>query len=229
MTRVLYELAGRDGHMFSPYCWRTIMALAHKRLDYERVPMKFTDRSPIAASGQERVPVLEEDGRTIADSWTIACHLEDSYPDRPSLFACAAARAQALFFNRWVDAAVHPELRVILVPDVHGLTHPDDTDWFKDNRETTFGRSLDALRRERPVALRRLAAVLEPVRTTLASEDFLSGEAPAYADYILFGSLMWARSSSPVSLLAPDDPIHAWRARMLDLFDGLAAKAPGYD
>lgn len=228
MTRILYELAGRDGHMFSPYCWRTILALAHKGLDYARVPMTFTDRSPIAASGQERVPVLEDDGRMIHDSWTIACHLDDAYPDRPRLFAGAAARAQALFFNRWVDMAVHPELRVIVVPDVLDHTHADDTAWFKDSREKMFGRSLDALRLECPVALRRLEAVLEPVRVTLAAEDFLSGDAPAYADYILFGSLMWARSASPVRLFAADDPIFAWRARMLGLFDGLAAKAPGF-
>ncbi len=68
MTRVLHELHGRDGHRFSPYCWRAIMALKHKGLDFERVPMKFTDRSAIAPSGQDRVPVLVDGERWISDS-----------------------------------------------------------------------------------------------------------------------------------------------------------------
>ena len=32
--------------------------------------------------------------------------------------------------------------------------------------------------------------------------------------------------TSPFELLKPDDLIHAWRARMLDLFDGMARKTP---
>jgi glutathione S-transferase len=33
---------------------------------------------------------------------------------------------------------------------------------------------------------------------------------------------------SAYRLLEDDDPVHAWRGRMLGLFDGLAASAPGY-
>jgi glutathione S-transferase len=66
------------------------------------------------------------------------------------------------------------------------------------------------------------------VRLTLAKQPFLSGAKPAYADYILFGNFMWARGVSPLKLLAEDDPVHAWRERMLDLFDGQARKAKGY-
>jgi glutathione S-transferase len=36
---------------------------------------------------------------------------------------------------------------------------------------------------------------------------------------------MWARVASPLTLLEADDPIHAWRERMLDLFDGMGRKA----
>ncbi|MGB7441314.1 MAG: hypothetical protein WA919_09630 [Coleofasciculaceae cyanobacterium] len=34
---------------------------------------------------------------------------------------------------------------------------------------------------------------------------------------------------SPIKLLEIDDPVYAWRGRMLDLYNGLAAKAVGYD
>ena len=42
MAIVFYDLAGRDGRNFSPYCWRTRMALAHKGLDYEHRGTAFT-------------------------------------------------------------------------------------------------------------------------------------------------------------------------------------------
>ena len=61
----------------------------------------------------------------------------------------------------------------------------------------------------------------------LAGQTFLSGEAPAYPDYILFGSLMWPRTISTLELLDKDDAVYAWRERMLDLFDGMGRKAIG--
>lgn len=36
MTIQLYELVGADDRRFNPFCWRTRMALAHKRLDLAR-------------------------------------------------------------------------------------------------------------------------------------------------------------------------------------------------
>ena len=45
--------------------------------------------------------------------------------------------------------------------------------------------------------------------------------------YILFGTFLWARGTSAFPLLAKDDPLHAWRERMLDLFGGMARKAKG--
>jgi hypothetical protein len=37
---------------------------------------------------------------------------------------------------------------------------------------------------------------------------------------------MWARCTSPLELLAADDPVHAWRERLLDAFGGMARAAP---
>jgi glutathione S-transferase len=62
----------------------------------------------------------------------------------------------------------------------------------------------------------------------LDRQPFVAGDRPAYADYILFGVFQWARLTSSYALLADDDPIFGWRTRMLDLFDGLAAKAKGF-
>ena len=71
-------------------------------------------------------------------------------------------------------------------------------------------------------------ASLDPVRRTLERQDFISGSGPAYADYTVFGAFQWARAISDFELLASDDPVRAWRSRMLDIHGGLARGTPAY-
>ena len=59
MTRKLFELCGTDSkRVFSPYCWRARMALAHKGLDHETIPWRFTEKDAIRPHKSEKVPVL---------------------------------------------------------------------------------------------------------------------------------------------------------------------------
>ena len=45
MAIELYDLAGAEpDRRFSPYCWRTRMALAHKGLEVETIPWRFTEK-----------------------------------------------------------------------------------------------------------------------------------------------------------------------------------------
>ena len=41
MARNLYELQGRADKRLSPFCWRTRMALWHKGLEAEFIPVQF--------------------------------------------------------------------------------------------------------------------------------------------------------------------------------------------
>ena len=83
----LHELCGSDpARVFSPYCWRVRMALAHKGLAHEARPWRFTDKAAIADAGTEKVPVLRDGTRTVHDSWAILEYLEDRYPGHASLF-----------------------------------------------------------------------------------------------------------------------------------------------
>jgi len=51
---------------------------------------------------------------------------------------------------------------------------------------------------------------------------------PNYADYIVLGAFMWARSTSLFKILEQDDPVAVWRTRLLDRFE-VTRMAPGYD
>jgi glutathione S-transferase len=227
--RVLYDLAGAEpDRRFSPFCWRTRMALAHKGLPVRTVPWRFTEKDAIAFSGQGRVPVLLDGGTAVHDSWAIAVHLEETYPDRPSLFGGPAAMAVARFVNAWADRTLLPMVATLVVTDILDHLDEKDRDYFRASREKAFGKRLEdvvAGRDERVVQFRQ---AMEPLRTMLRSQPFIAGDAPAYADYIPFGVLQWSRAISPFPLLERTDPVTAWRDRLLDAFDGLARKAPAY-
>ena len=223
----MYDLAAADPLLrFSPYCWRTKMALAHKSLAVETVPWRFTEKQAIAFSGQGRVPVLVDGEKVIHDSWEIACYLEDAYPDRPALFGSVDARGGALFIKRWAEGQLHPALLRLIIADIVKILHADDLGYFRESREAALGATLEDYSAAKAENLKHLHAVLTPLRLTVKDVAFLGGDEPAYADYIVFGALQWARCASPQNLLDDDDPVAAWFGRLLDLYDGLGAKAP---
>ncbi|HVA12037.1 MAG TPA: glutathione S-transferase family protein [Stellaceae bacterium] len=227
--RKLYDLAGAEAdRRFSPYCWRARMALAHKGLEVETVPWRFTDKEAIAFSQQGRVPVLVDGERWVNDSWAIAAYLESEYPDRPSLFGGASGKALSRFHASWADAFLQPSMMKFVVLDIWQHLDAKDRDYFRTSREERLGKSLEAAvaNRDRDVAGFRDG--LLPLRLVLKAQPFLGGDRPLYADYAVFGGFQWCRCISDFKLLAAEDPVHAWRQRMLDLFDGLAGRAKGY-
>jgi len=84
--------------------------------------------------------------------------------------------------------------------------------------------TIEDIRSMEAEALKRVRSSLEPIRQTLAEQAFLSGDTPAFTDYCVMGGFMWARTTYAPQVLEPDDPVEAWRQRMLDLFDGMGRK-----
>lgn len=229
MTITLYDLAGaEEDRRFSPFCWRIRMALAHKELPAEAIAWRFTEKETLAPTGQGRVPVIVDKDRWLNESWVIANHLEDSYPERPSLFGGNAGRAVTRFVQGWADTALHPGLLRFVVRDVWQHVHEKDKAYFRKSREERFGATLEAFQSGRVERLPVFRQSLQPLRNLLEAQRFLGGDKPLYADYIAFGGFQWARCISPFKLLERDDPVAAWRERMLDLFGGLARESKGY-
>jgi glutathione S-transferase len=229
MSLKLFELVGADAtRPFSPYCWRTRMALAHKGLTAESIPWRFTEKAAIAPHGSEKVPVMLDGDKPVADSWIIANYLEDTYPDRPSLFGGEGGRALARFMNWWGDIAIVGGIFPMIVADIPNKLAEVDADYFRRSREARFGKPLEEVTATRDQAVTAFRKSLDPLRLTLKAQPFLGGERPSYADYIVFGGFQWARVVSPFRLLEETDPVYAWRERLFDAFDGMARKSPGY-
>jgi glutathione S-transferase len=226
MARKLYELCGTDpARRFSPYCWRSRMALAHKGLEAEVVPWRFTDAAALAFAHYDKVPVLVDGDRVVTDSWAIATYLEEAYPEAPRLFQGPPESQR--FIVAWSDAVLMPALARLIVSDIPPLLGPE-AGYFIASREQRFGMPLAAVTAGREAKLPEFRALLHPLRMVLRGQDFLGGAAPDYGDCAVFGTLMWPRSVSPLPLLEPGDAIYAWRERMLDLHGGLARAAPSF-
>jgi glutathione S-transferase len=114
----------------------------------------------------------------------------------------------------------------VVAPDIHERVDAADEQYFRTMAEGATKATLEQLRSGRDEALRRLGRALEPMQTLLKRQAYVCGEQPAYADYILFSLFQWARVMSPREVLGPEDPLCAWRERVLDLFDGFARNVP---
>jgi len=229
MTITMYDLAGAEvDRRFSPFCWRSRMALAHKGLAVETVPWRFIEKDKLPQPNAGRVPVIVDGARVVHDSTAIADYLEERYPDRQSLFGGAAGRALARFVQNWTETVLQTGLIRLVALDIHRHCTPEDQAYFRRSREERFGASLEDVARDRAARLPAFRTSLDPLRRTVERQDFISGKAPAYADYVVFGAFQWVRAISDFEVLAADDPVRVWRSRMLDLFDGLARRAPAY-
>lgn len=229
MPITMYDLAGAEAdRRFSPFCWRTKMALAHKGLEVETIPWRFTEKDKLPSPNAGRVPVIIDGDRVIHDSTAIAEYLETRYPDRPSLFGDQTGRALTRFVQNWTETVLQAGLVGLIVLDIHRHIAPSDQAYFRQSREERFGTTLENVVKDRAARLPAFRESLAPLRRTVERQQFLGGASQSYADYIVFGAFQWARAISDFELLAADDPVAAWRGRMLDAFGGLARKTPAY-
>jgi glutathione S-transferase len=219
-TIQMYDLAGSDESLrFSPFCWRTRFAIAHKRLALDTIPWRYTDKARIAGHGAERVPVILDRGTAIADSWRIAEYLEDTYPDRPSLFGGSAGRGLARAISNWADLVLHPLVLRMKIGDVFATIHERDRDYFRQSREARFGRTLEQLVADGHAFVEPFHDALDPLRRTLEQQTFLSGQEPLYADYVVCSAFQWISMVSREEVLKEADPLLRWRGEVLRRYE----------
>ena len=222
MTRLLYALAGTDkARQFSPHVWKTVMSLAHKGLDYETVPVGFTEIPAIENGSTATVPLLRDGGRLVQDSFAIALYLDEAYPDRPSLFGGEGGRAMARFIENWSQSTLHMAVTRIAILDIHNLLGPADQAYFRRSREERLGGSLEEIAAAGKAEIEGFAKKLQPLRNMLKVQPFIGGGSPLFPDYIVFGALQWLRTTAGTRVLEEDDPVALWFARCLDLHGGV--------
>ena len=218
----LYELGGIDDVRYSQFSWRTRLALAHKGLNFDTIPVRVSDKAAIAFSNQTKVPILKIGNHVVTDSWAIADYLERTYAERPSLFGGPIGHGLTRFINTMVDRQLVPKAATMLMRDVLDIVDDGDALHMRTTMEKAFRKTLEEMAAQRDTDVIEFRRMLDPFRATLRGQRYLCGDEPAYADYILFSVFQWARIVSPFELLKDEDLVAEWRERMLDLFGGMA-------
>lgn len=224
----LYDLQLESGCTISPFVWRTKYALAHKGFEIEIVPGGFTGIEELTGGFSNRLPVIEDDGVKIKDSWAIAEYLDETYPDRPMLFAGESHKILTKFIDSWAwSTAIGPWFRCYIL-DYHDLSRPQDRPYVRQSREEWFlqGRRLEDVQAGREERLPTVPPLLEPLRTLLKDTPWLGGQSPNYTDYCILAVFLWTASVAKIPPLHDDDPLKDYIDRGFDLYGGLG-RHPG--
>ncbi len=180
MAIILYDLCARDqARRFSPHCWKARMALAHKELEFETRATPFTEIKNIGGGFSPTVPVIDDNGKMVRNSFDIALYLEDTYPDRPSLFEGEGGRAMARFIESFALTAIHPPLLTLIIKDIQERLDDADQIYFRESRENRFGKSLEDMQAGREDRLEGFRAALAPLRHMLDKQPFIGGRGAA--------------------------------------------------
>jgi glutathione S-transferase len=219
----LYDLVLENGCTISPFVWRAKYSIAHKGIAIESIPVGFTGIKNILGGKYERLPIIEDGGAIIPDSWSIADYLDKTYPDEPPLFATPAERIMARFFDGWLWRDVIPPLFRCYVLDNYNFAKPEDRAYIRESRERLFlaGRSMEEVVAGREERLPAIREAMRPLRTALAETPWLGGQRPNYADYCGLSAFLWAASINTLPPLVKDDPLFEWINRGCDLYGGL--------
>jgi glutathione S-transferase len=126
-----------DLHQFrhSAFCEKVRLILRVKGLQatFKEVVPGIGQLELFRLSGQRQVPVLVDGSTVVADSTTIALHLEEAHPLPALLPADPAARARVLLLEDWADTALAAGARLALLqaaaadPVLRGALLPEAT------------------------------------------------------------------------------------------------------
>jgi glutathione S-transferase len=174
---------------------RVALALGHKGIDAEVVMCDPADRTQIRdVSGQDLVPVLDDEGFVVVDSSRIIEHLEERFPDPPLFPAESARRAETQVFVDWFN-------RVWKVPP-----NRIDAELVLDAPDHVL---VEALAAEMHASLTLFEGMLDG-RSHLLGDEFSAADCAAFP-FLKYG--LWLRDDD-------DEPFHRVLAEHLWLDGG---------
>ncbi len=227
---MLIDFDGKDGFRFSPYVWRSKLALTHLGLGYDTTEISFLNKSALESLTTHRqAPVLLHHGAVIADSWNIALYLHRNLPAERAIFENTGQIAFAQFLNTWVPQVLYPACLPMIAVDVISKVREDEQTHYRITREAFLGCTLEEAAEHREKHAQSFSEHLNPLRAILKSARYLNGNLPGYSDYIMGALFLWIRSTSPFQPIQPDDVISQWRKRLFDQYEDLILATPGYE
>ncbi len=218
MVVTFYELVGEGQNNFSPWCWPVRMALWHKKIDFETVPLKFTQISSIDQGQYKTLPLIKHNMQYVVDSVAIALHLDAHFLEKDALFSSEKEKNYAVFVKNFCASCLTNNISRLIVYDVYQTLYDDDKPYFRQSREKYFGQPLEDVQsqyRQLNLLEEVLHKNLRPLTMTLKQQDYLGGMKPSFLDYQIYGVLKWADMCSDYIIPSLDQRLTQWY-RLID-------------
>lgn len=219
-------------HQFeiSPFCDKIRRVLHAKHVPYQvrEVPpsRSFTDVRRVNRIG--KLPVLEHDGRVVADSTDIARYLEERFPTPALLPAHPRERALCHVLEDWADESLYfyeMTLRFTLPHNarrwIPELTRSDPV-WFQKLAPWLGGLLFGRTVRAQGVGRKPVAMLIADVERHVQAVDGLVGDGPwlvggalSLADIAVFAQLFCLRGADEGARAVDQHPrVAAWMERV---------------
>jgi glutathione S-transferase len=210
----------------SPFCAKARICLAVKGVSFRRLTLTVRGlRRLRALNPLGRVPVLEHDGRVIADSTAIAHYLEERFPEPSLLPADPAARAYCALVEDWADESLsfvvgafrwlNPANRAVaLRRTVRELGGGPPVGWIVARRARRRYRIAGWSAASLAHFDERLRADLRMLAALLDDRTFLLGRSLTLADVSAFVQLRGLRRCAEEPVLDAEPAVARWMERV---------------
>ncbi|ORY93326.1 hypothetical protein BCR43DRAFT_565919 [Syncephalastrum racemosum] len=192
-----YDLKLDKDEHWSPNPAKTRFALNVKGIPYDTTFLSFFEihkQIPEITKTGERptVPVINDNGKVIQDSWKIAQYLDEKYPE-PSLFHGNPGLHQ--FFLNWSFTNIGRHTFLLLILDLYERLPKDIQPWFRETREQFLGVTLEEAAKDQAGHIANMKTGLESVEAVLADNDYITGPKIGFADIVLMGVLQMLQAT----------------------------------
>ncbi|MDA0917296.1 MAG: glutathione S-transferase N-terminal domain-containing protein [Proteobacteria bacterium] len=205
----LYDLCGKNNLRFSPPCWNIKLCLLHKKIDFETIPVRFSEKNKIAFSGQGLVPIVKHNKGFVFESWNIIEWLEKNYTES-KLFKNESSKNFSYFLYFWTSRQLLPILFKIIAHEIPNILEGEDINYYIKTREERINGPITKFKPYISDNILEFKKMISPVRKLIEKNGFISGKNPGLEDYIFYGNFRWVYSCSSCELLDTNDIIYDW-------------------
>ena len=214
----LFELAGKNGLRFSPPCWNVKLCLLYKNINFKTVSVGLSEKNKILFSNQQLVPVIKHPKGFVFDSWNIINWLDENFDD-PKLFVNETSKNFSYFLYLWTSRQLLPVLFKIIAHEIPNILEGEDLDHYIISREKSIKGPITKFKPFISSSIKKFRHLINPIRSIIKKNGFISGAHPGIEDFIFFGNFKWVYTCSSCELLEIEDEIYHWYKNIHKIFN----------
>nr|CAI78760.1 putative glutathione S-transferase [uncultured Gammaproteobacteria bacterium] len=215
-------------YQVSPFAAKVRRCLHFKGIAFEVINYGMTGVGKVRKlSPAGKAPVLEHNGRMIADSSDIVRHVEENFPDKPLYPGQSRTRALAHMFEDWADESLY-------YYDLTMRSWPNNAKWLADDLVKEDSGAMQYLfrllvpkiirkqardqgtgRKTSDAVCADVARHFEAINTLVSDNAWLAGESLSIADISVVSMLtVLDRATEARNLMATQPALLHWQQRV---------------